>query len=214
MEVRRIELRGVNAYLVNGDTLLDAGWTWSASSVQEAVERDGGSLSDVKKVLITHYDIDHVGGLARLADAGLEAPVYVSEPDASFLKGEKKPPLRNRKGVFQRAVGVGIRPPSLPVERVEDGDEVAGFEVCETPGHTPGHVAYLGEDDAFLGDAVRENDGDFEHMPSLMSYDTEEAHRSVEKLVRRIGDVTAYVGHGGPVENASERLSALSQGRM
>lgn len=214
MEVRQIDLRGVNAYLVNGDTLVDAGWTWSSSSVQEAVEEEGTSLSEVEKVLITHYDIDHVGGLAGLTNAGLEATVYVSEPDASFLMGEKKPPLGNRKGVFQRAVGVGVRSPSLPVERVVDGEEVAGFEICKTPGHTPGHVAYLGQDIGFLGDAVREKDGGFENMPSLMSYDTEAAHGSVEKLARRIGDVTAYVGHGEPVDNASEMLSEMSQGRM
>jgi len=64
--------------------------------------------------------------------------------------------------------------PDVSFERTEDGDEVAGFEVCETPGHTPGHVPYLGEKEAFLGDSVRENNGGFEAMPSFMSYDIRE----------------------------------------
>jgi glyoxylase-like metal-dependent hydrolase (beta-lactamase superfamily II) len=212
MEVERIDLRGTNAYLADGETLVDAGWVWSAPSVRAAVEDAGCALGDIERVLVTHYDADHVGGLRGLADAGLDAPVYAAEPDASFLAGEEKPPLGNAKGAFQRAVCVTVRHPRLPVERVGDGDVVAGFEVHETPGHTPGHVAYLSDDAAFVGDAVRENGGVLEPMPSYMSYDAEEARRSARKTVDRLGDATAYVGHGDPVENAGEGLRGARQG--
>ena len=213
METFRIDLRGVNAYLVCPEdekpTLVDAGSPWSASSIRAAVEDAGYTLNDIEHVLITHYDIDHVGGLSRLESAGLNAPVYAAEPDASFLDGTAKPPLRNRKGVFQRLVGVAVRPPSLSVERIEDGDRVAGFEVRATPGHTPGHVVYLHGETAFLGDAVREKDGPFELLPSFMSYDRDEAKESVRALAKDFDAETAYVGHGEPVENATKKLRAL-----
>ncbi|MDZ7688776.1 MAG: MBL fold metallo-hydrolase [Halobacteriales archaeon] len=215
METVRISLRGVNAYLVTegmGEepsvTLVDAGWRWSASSVRRAVEDAGYALEDVERVLVTHYDIDHVGGLARLASAGLDAPVYAGEPDASFLDGDEKPSIRNHKGAFQRLFGLGSRCP-LHVERVEDGDDVAGFEVRAVPGHTPGHVVYIRDDSAFLGDAVREKNGSLELIPSFMSYDTEQARESVAKLAEDFEAEKAYVGHGKPVGNASERLRAL-----
>lgn len=211
MEVERIDLRGTNAYFADG-TLIDAGWTWSASSVRAALNGSGHSLVDVEDVLVTHYDLDHVGGLARLARAGLDASVYAAEPDASYIVGNEKPPLLNRKGAFQRAVGVGIRPPELPVERVEEGDTVSGFEVYETPGHTPGHVSYLGEGAAFVGDTFRENGGAVEEMPSYMSYDTEEARESARKLADVLDGETAYVGHGEPVENAGKKLRKTFQG--
>lgn len=210
-ETTRIDLRGVNAYLVEAESLVlvDAGWPWSASSVRKVVEETGHALAEVDKVLVTHYDLDHVGGLGRLGRSGLDAPVYLSEPDASFLDGKSKPPLRNRKGAFQRLVGVGIRKPPLPIERVKDGDQVAGFEVCATPGHTPGHVAYLSDEDAFVGDAVRENKGALELPPSFMSYDFEKARRSVETLAKRFDGEKAYVGHGNPVRSASEKLREI-----
>lgn len=204
--VERIDLRGVNAYIVedgvDGLTLVDAGWTWSASSVRVAVGRAGYALGDIERVLVTHYDLDHVGGLARLADRGLDATVHAAEPDASYVDGDEKPPVLNPKGAFQRVAGVGIRTPSLPVERVEGGDVVAGFEVVETAGHTSGHVAYVGDEAAFVGDAARENDGSLEPMPSCMSYDNGEAQKSFEKLVETLDGQTAYVGHGEPVRNS------------
>lgn len=208
----RIDLRGVNAYLIDGEapTLVDTGWRWNVSSVRKALEDTGHTVGDVEKVLITHYDVDHVGGLRGLARAGLDATVYAAEPDASFLDGTEKPPLGNRKGIFQRLVGIGMRKPPLPIERVEDGDELAGLEACGTPGHTPGHTAYLGEEVAFLGDAVRENGGSLEVMPSFMSYDAEKARRSLDNLIERFEGNKAYLGHGNPVENASERLRELN----
>jgi len=206
MEVERIDLRGTNAYLVDGEvpTLVDAGWLWSAPSVRASVEDAGWALGDIGRVLVTHYDADHVGGLSRLADAGLDATVYAAEPDASFLIGDAKPPLWNTKGSFQRAVCVTVRPPELPVERVEEGDAAGGFEVVETPGHTPGHVSYVGEGAALVGDAARENGGALEPMPSYMSYDGEEGRGSFRRLLDRLGDTTAYVGHGEPVELCAE----------
>lgn len=208
MEAERIDLRGVNAYLVGGETLVDAGWTWSASSVKEAVENAGDGLEDVERVLVTHYDLDHVGGLSCLARAGLDAPVYIAEPDGSYLTDDAKPPIRNRKGAFQRVVGLGIRKPPFPIEKVEDGDIIAGYEVVATPGHTPGHVAYFRGDAAFVGDAVRENGGGLEPMPSFMSYDVETAKESIDSLAARFDGETAYVGHGEPVDEAGAALGS------
>ena len=217
METVRIDLRGVNAYVAcpedEGPTLVDAGSPWSASSISDSVEDAGYALGDVERVILTHYDIDHVGGLSRLARAGLDATVYAAEPDASYLDGTAKPPLRNQKGAFQRLIGVAVHRPSLPVERVQDGDEIAGFEVRATPGHTPGHVVYVRGETAFLGDAVREKGGKFEHLPSFMSYDSDEAKESIRALTEDFDAETAYVGHGEPVENATGKLRALVSNR-
>jgi glyoxylase-like metal-dependent hydrolase (beta-lactamase superfamily II) len=213
METTRIDLRGVNAYLVRPEgeepILVDAGTPWGVSSIREEVEDAGHTLGSIEAVLLTHYDVDHVGGLSRLSKAGLDAPVYAAEPDASFLDGTAKPPLGNHKGVFQRLVGTTVRRPPLTVERLGDGDEVAGFEVRATPGHTPGHVVYLRDETAFLGDLVREKDGSFEFLPSLLSYDSEKAKESARSLVESFDADVAYVGHGDRVENADEKLRSL-----
>jgi glyoxylase-like metal-dependent hydrolase (beta-lactamase superfamily II) len=47
--------------------------------------------------------------------------------------------------------------PGHPVDRpLREGDEVAGFEVLDAPGHSPGHVVYWRESDrvAIVGDVM------------------------------------------------------------
>lgn len=202
MDVEPVDLRGVNCYVVDDETLVDAGWRWSSGAIEDAVERRGIYLEDIERVLVTHYDVDHVGGLAGLAERGLDATVYMGEPDGSFLRGTDKPPYTNGKGIFQRLAGaLGVTTPELDVESMEDGDEVGGFEVVETPGHTPGHVCYISEHAGFVGDAGRGDGAELEPMPGFMNYDSELAARSLRDLGDRLADVDlVYPGHGEVVQ--------------
>ncbi|MDX1745506.1 MAG: MBL fold metallo-hydrolase, partial [Halobacteriales archaeon] len=87
-EVWWLDLRGVNAYLVDDDvpTLVDAGTRWDAPAVRSGIREAGFSLDDIGRVLLTHYDLDHAGGLARLSSE-LSAPVHAGAPDADVLRG-------------------------------------------------------------------------------------------------------------------------------
>ena len=205
------DLGGVNAYLVaDGDelVLVDAGTPWDADDVRAAVAATGHSPADIDRVLVTHYDVDHVGGLSKL---GLDAPVYVGSGDAAVLGGEAEPPLSNRKGLFQRVAGLFVDH-LASVEPVEDGDTVGSFTVYETPGHTPGHVAYVSRDRgiAFLGDLVRESNGDLEASPWALSYDTGDVRESIRHLlVDGVAFDVACVGHGRPLVTGGEK--ALSR---
>lgn len=200
----RLTLGGVNAYLVDdgGDwTLIDAGMPWHTDRVRRKLESASVAPAEIERVLLTHYDLDHVGTLASL---GLEAPVHVADPDAAYLEGTGSPPLGNHKGLFQRLTGPLITRPELPIERVTDGDRVGGFEVLRSPGHTPGHSCfYHAEYDlAILGDLVSESDGALNASPWFISYDTDEVATSVTAVADRLGafDV-ACVGHGDPIRS-------------
>ncbi|MFC7190266.1 MBL fold metallo-hydrolase [Halocatena marina] len=122
------------------------------------IEETEYTLNSIDRVLLTHYDIDHVGGLIRL---GIEAPVYVGMPDGAFLTGQRKPPLTNSKGALQRALRPFMRGHDLSIEPVEDGDEIGSFTAYHTPGHTPGHIAYMSESLSlgFVGDLIIERRG-------------------------------------------------------
>jgi glyoxylase-like metal-dependent hydrolase (beta-lactamase superfamily II) len=191
-------------------TLVDAGMPWHAGRIRASLDDAGVTPADVDRVLLTHYDLDHVGALATL---GLDAPVHAADPDAAYLDGTGKPPLSNHKGLFQRAVGPLVRRPDLPLERVTDGDEVGGFRVVRTPGHTPGHTAFVHDDYgvAFVGDVVMGDDGDLSPSPWYLCYDAAENEASVRALAERAADVDAVcMGHGDPVRtgggDALERL--------
>ena len=201
--VWRIECRGVNAYLVSDDvpTLVDAGTPWDEAAIRDALDEAGVEVSEVGRVLLTHYDLDHVGALAAL-EPDLDAAVRAYGFDAQLLRGARSPPLRNHKGLIQRLGGLVTDLPDLDVVGVRDGEEVGSFVAYHTPGHTPGHVAYVSEDlgVALLGDLVSESDGDLEPSGWLISYDTEEVATSVRGLAARAPPFeAACVGHGEPL---------------
>ena len=207
-----IDCGGVNAYLVDDGgtlTLIDAGLPWNRKTIQQAVSDAAGSLADIDRVLLTHYDIDHVGTLAKLD--GLDAPVYVGRDDYPFVTGERSPPWRNHKGAVQRAVGWLTDPPTGPVEPVDDGDELGSFTAHHAPGHTPGHTVYVSEElsTAILGDLVRENNGSFAPSPYIISYDTAAVRSSIRSLAANFPTFeVAAPGHGLPFKrNGSERFA-------
>jgi glyoxylase-like metal-dependent hydrolase (beta-lactamase superfamily II) len=208
-----LPLRISNAYLVEDDvlTLVDAGLPWDANRLRHALGVLGHEVSDVDRILLTHYDIDHVGTLGRLP---FDAPVYAREPDASVLEGLRRPPWTNHKGAFQLFTRPFLRRPDLEVHRVEDGDAVGGFDVHATPGHTPGHTAFVSEDRdvAAVGDLVFEEDGTLSSSPWALSYDTAAVRESIDRLAREAAPFSVVAtGHGDPpTENGRELFRRLA----
>jgi glyoxylase-like metal-dependent hydrolase (beta-lactamase superfamily II) len=213
--VWRFELRGVSAYLVDDDvpTLVDAGTPWDEAAIREGLAEVGVDLADVGRVLLTHYDLDHVGALAALTPE-LDATVHAGAFDAALLRGERSPPLRNHKGALQRLAGLFTTLPNLDVKAVADGEEVGSFTAYHTPGHTPGHVAYVSEGlgVGLLGDLVSESDGALEPSEWIVSYDTGAVLDSIRDLSDRAPAFeVACVGHGDPLASGgSDALAALA----
>ena len=127
----------------------------------------GRSLDDVRAVVLTHGDTDHIGFAERLRrERGV--PVYVHELDAARARGEvKKPmsgwgpvkvgPLLGFLAYTGRRGGLRITP-LTEVVTFTDGVtlNVPGSpRVIALPGHTPGerrlHVPSV--DAVFMGDA-------------------------------------------------------------
>jgi hydroxyacylglutathione hydrolase len=95
-------------------------------------------------ILVTHTDVDHIAGVAALAD-GTGAEVWAPAGEVEALRtGE------SRTG--QRV------PPHEPAHTVSGGDEVTvagiAFEVVDVPGHSAGHVAFFAEGQLFSGDLL------------------------------------------------------------
>lgn len=212
-----IECTGVNAYVLADDeglTLVDGGTPFDVTRIEAAIATAGFDLSDVDRVLVTHYDIDHVGAIAKLG-IDSDTPVYVGAADAPLLVGSRRPSLSGHKPLTQLVTGPLIR--RLGDDRVEpvaDGDTVGGFTAYHTPGHTPGHTVYVHENRsaAFLGDMVIERGGELRPSPWLLSYDAGGVRESIRRVAREAGDVeVAAMGHGVPFETGGgKRLQALA----
>ena len=95
-------------------------------------------------ILVTHTDVDHIGGVAALAD-GTGAEVWAPAGEVEDL----------RSGTARGGVPVG---PHDPAHTVTGGDTitVAGiaFDVLDVPGHSRGHVAFHHEGELFVGDVL------------------------------------------------------------
>lgn len=200
----------VNVYVVESDgvTLVDAGVPWTAGKLRRELRSGGYGVGDIDRVLLTHYDLDHFGGLLRLPD--LDADVYAGEPDASYLSGTDKPPLLHHKGAFHRLLRLVL--PRLEVQSLGDGDNVAGFTAHHSPGHNPGHMVYVNQDvnAAFLGDLVWEQGGRLTPPVWMDSYDLDELRSSVREVAGRVSFQHACMGHGEPLSDGERELRRLA----
>jgi hydroxyacylglutathione hydrolase len=135
-------------------------------------------------ILVTHSDVDHIGGVAALAD-GAGAEVWAPAGEVEALRaGETRGGMRV--------------PPHDPAHTVAGGDEitVAGiaFEVIDVPGHSSGHVAFHHDGELFSGDLLFA--GSVGRV-DLAGGDWETLLDSVRALLDRFPPETiVYPGHG------------------
>ena len=148
----------MNCYLVqeeDGLTLVDTTISSPAADVAVLVKQLGKEL---RRVALTHAHSDHVGGVAGVRRLFPGAEVSIAERDARILAGDRTllpaEPQTAVKGSFAK---VDWKPDRL----LKPGDRVGSLEVIASPGHTPGHVAFLDVRDKALiaGDALQTRGG-------------------------------------------------------
>jgi glyoxylase-like metal-dependent hydrolase (beta-lactamase superfamily II) len=207
--VYQVEGVNCNVYLVeNGDklTLIDTGLPRSDKKILKTIEALGHKPEDVTTIIITHFHIDHVGGLKKMK-AQTNAKVAVHEADSDFVAGTKSPP--KPKNLMLKALTTIVK--SAPVEpdlRLKDGDKIAGLLVIHTPGHSDGSISLLDEKRKvmFVGDAVRFLDGKLQGPPERFTLDMTKAKDSIKKLSDLEFDVMV-AGHGQTLmPEASKKL--------
>lgn len=193
-----------NAYVIDDGsiTLIDAGLPLNANRLRQELADAGVAVSAIDRVLLTHYDLDHVGGLSRIAE-DLDAPVYIGEADLALLEGTRDPPWLHHKGLFHRGLRLLHRlPTDLSVHGVADGDQIDRFQAHHTPGHNPGHTAYVHAEleSALLGDMVWSKSEGLVPPIWLDSYDMATLRESIEQFAEGAAPFEiAGVGHGDPL---------------
>ncbi len=216
----------VASYLVDlpeGITLVDAGLPGHWHDLLRELEAIGRPLSDVRGLVLTHGDSDHIGFAERLrVEAGV--PVFVHAADAHRARTGEKPktPMGPaRLGPMLGFLLYGLRKNALRTRYVREVVEVTDGDVLDLPGsplvigmpgHSPGSVAVhvAAADAVFVGDALTTRHvltGREGPQPAPFTDAPEEALTSLERLA---GVSASWVlpGHGAPWRGAPAGVAA------
>ncbi|MEV4074201.1 MBL fold metallo-hydrolase [Nonomuraea fuscirosea] len=206
----------VACYLVDttdGITLIDAGLPGHWRDLQHELRSLGKSVEDIRGVVLTHGDSDHIGFAERLRrDHGV--PVFVHAADAVRTRTGEKPkvPLGPmRIGPLLGFFGYTLGKNGLRTQYVKEVTEIGGGDVLDLPGspvivgmpgHSPGSVAvHVPVADAvFVGDALTTRHvltGREGPQPAPFTDDPAEALASLDRIA---GLKASWVlpGHGAP----------------
>ncbi len=196
--------------------LVDAGYGGQYDVIRDACIGEGIDFENINKIIITHQDLDHFGGLPEILEASrTKIAVMAHEDDKPYIQGEK--PLVRLNSNFLN---------SMPEDRQEmvkqmfknftpvdvditlsDNQELpfcGGITVIHTPGHTPGHLCLYHETSKTLivGDAMNIMNGKLigPKKEILGDGDYEIAVDSLKKLLKfDVKNIITY--HGGLYAN-------------
>lgn len=203
----------------NGPTLVDTGFPDQAEDIGANLEEIGVGVEDLRRIILTHQDLDHVGSASDLV-RGSDARVLAHSVAAPYIDGTLNP-LKPTEKMLRERPQMGELLERLETvsvdEHLEDGtrlDVAGGLRVVFTPGHTPDHVSLYLEDRKILiaGDALTAADGRLHGPPPPpLTLDVRTAAESVKKLAAL--DVEAIVCyHGGLVtEDPNGQLERVAR---
>jgi glyoxylase-like metal-dependent hydrolase (beta-lactamase superfamily II) len=205
------QLRGwppnaINVYLV-GDVLVDAATRQGERRIMRQI-----AGRTVTAHALTHAHPDHQGSSHAICER-LGIPLWCGQGDVPAMEtpgGVAGASPSTWSTFVQRHFWVG---PAHPVARaLVEGDEVAGFTVLETPGHTPGHVSYWRESDRVLivGDVLTNinlmTGASGLHEPLAAFTPDPVRNRSSARRLAELRPRIACFGHGPPLTDPG-RLS-------
>jgi hydroxyacylglutathione hydrolase len=206
-----IPQHAINVYLVE-EVLVDAGTRHAGRRILRQLKG-----VDVSAHALTHAHPDHQGSSKEVCEM-LGIPFWVGARDADAAERpelilERQPDHPINRFSFKALAGPGRR-----VDReLAEGDEVAGFRVLDTPGHSAGHMALWRESDRVLiaGDVLSSQDsltairGMHEPRP-FFTPDVSRNRESARRLAALEPALTLF-GHGPPLRDTKKLVDFVAE---
>jgi glyoxylase-like metal-dependent hydrolase (beta-lactamase superfamily II) len=164
---------------------------------QAVIDLAGSHHVNMKAVILTHTDVDHIAGLAEMIEAlgPFEIAVHDAEKDVVMNGKPLRRQFRYNGPKVEATVGL--------VEGVPFRAGSLEFEVFHTPGHSPGGVSLRIGDVVFTGDAL------FAGSIGRSDFENSDGDALLEgirtKLLSLGDDVVVYSGHGPATTIGQER---------
>ena len=207
-----------NPYIIvdtDGLTVIDAGLPRSQKKILAYVASLGKQPQDIKRIIITHADLDHFGGLAAL-QAATRARTYASKIEADAIAiGKSSREIKPTGFSFRRVLFTLLRPlmkatPFQVDEIISEGQTLpvlGGLRVVETPGHTPGHISLFAPAVGvlFCGDSIVSDEMALHGSRPGITWDETKARES-ERKQATLGASIVCSGHGPVVRDAKGKF--------
>ncbi len=147
-------------------------------------------------ILLTHGHYDHIIGIPEIIDYK-NVPVYISENDFDFLYDS----------TLSLSIWIDLDfklSKNIEVIKLKEDDEVFGFKIINTPGHTHGGICFYNEKKGILisGDTVFKMAYGRTDLPTGSTMDLK---NSIAKLMILPEDTVVYPGHGGTTTIGQEK---------
>ena len=208
-----------------GWVLVDTGVAGSGIGIRAAVASRYGADAKPLCIVLTHGHLDHAGSVETLAREW-DVPVYAHRLEMPYLTGRSSYPPPDptvggamaqmsrffRKKPYDLGDRVSALPDSLEL------DELPGWRILHTPGHTHGHISLFRESDRVLiaGDALSTlnqkslinfvtQKRQFAPPPQYYTSDWDLAEESMRKLAE-LRPEHVLAGHGQPISHAADEL--------
>lgn len=149
----------------------------------------------LEAVWLTHAHLDHIGAVAAVRREW-DVPVLLHAADL---------PLYRRAAQQAAMYGLSLEQPADPDGFLTDGEMLvlgrSSFTVRHTPGHSPGHVVFLGDELLVGGDLLFAGSIGRTDLPFS---DPEAMESSLVMLRAMPPSLAVYPGHGPPTTIAAE----------
>jgi len=228
-------LQDVDVYIFrvkDGFLMMDAGLNTDESfrGLIKGLKDLGYSLEHMKRLIITHYHLDHCGLALRLQKM-VSVPVYLHDADKRIFEFFKKHIDSYPEKIWEFFHSHGVPEDTMdfitrelyvykalllgPTDTLplQDGDifelEEGHIEVIATPGHTPGHVSiFYPEERVFFGSDFILKD-EWPHggiYPHTKEYNPIKDYLKSLKRVKEIEPEVLIPSHGEPIYDPIKRI--------
>ncbi|MBW3493992.1 MBL fold metallo-hydrolase [Bacillus sp. FDAARGOS_1420] len=200
--------------IVNNElTLVDTGYMNFSPLIEDAIVKHGYEMKNLKNIIITHYDDDHIGALYDFKVKYPQINVIASEIESNYINGEIKSErlvqaeeMLERMPKEEKEFGEwfiqqlkNIRHISVD-EQVYNGQMILNNEcqIVATPGHTSGHISlyFPNLDCVITGDAAVQENRELVIANPKFCLDIERAEQSLKKI-KCLKAERYYCYHGG-----------------